>query len=136
MKAELFTERFPERSIAAIVTVSSKTMPTPNERTVPSPERDEELEKFIQKRFDLNCVDVPDDDWNHYMVREEDFKRAAIDIAAFSARRARKKLLKYVCEQIGLMARLRESMNGKGDPGITILELVKEHFEELKSTTN
>jgi hypothetical protein len=117
-------------------------MPTPNDRTVPSPDRDEELEKFIQKRFDLNCVDVPDDDWNHYMVREEDFKRAAIDIAAFSARRAREKAIEECLQKISekndgfLNCCDDDYESGKIDGSSDMYSYIFQAVKELKSPTN
>lgn len=75
------------------------------------------------------CEGCGDDKRDGYKLAMKQFQTTLDE----HARRAREKAIVYVCEQIGLMAKLRESMNGKGDPGITILELVKEHFEELKS---
>ena len=96
-------------------------------------EIDEELEKFIQKKFDLNCIDVPDDDWNHYVVREEDFKRAAIDIADFAARRAREKAIEEC------VAKLKEVLYSEERYIVDEFDINAETIkalEELKSTTN
>lgn len=58
-------------------------MHTHNERTVPSPERDE-LEKFIHKRSLHIC-------W--YALSYEEVENEMNEIASFSARRAREKAI-------------------------------------------
>ena len=70
-------------------------MPTPNERTVPSPERDE-LEKFIKSQLDESLADVRDDE--AYESPSHGYSDDVVieicrEVAAFSARRARKKAI-------------------------------------------
>lgn len=106
--------------------LSQVNMPTPNERTVPSPERDEELERFLYDEIGNMATNLPTDVWMNDELKREAL-RALRSVAAFSARRAREKAIEE-CQN-----KIRSNYGGDEDEGLVEAVTL---IEELKSPTN
>lgn len=108
-------------------------MSTPNERTVPSPERNEELERFIN--YELNHW--VDDFQEIEQENQDNIKIVCRMVAAFSARRATESMEKKVREtREKAIEECLSSLPKKAHPYADYDSLMEKMDHDIKSAWN